>query len=465
MNTDIDNINMIANMATGTSVANMATRTSAANMAIGTSAANMATRTSTTYMDTGWVEAKDEVQHKTFYNKIPNAYFESEIDSSNNVTKLNFKDDINNRINTPNNFLINNYKILLNLKGIFIIKININKLEDYIIKHLKIQMINIEEIKNKDINDLKRKQELINNYNNNDVYNFFNLNKNDLINTSIKIIRLFSIFGFYTIMKENSIQTSPPTSITIIIPKILFENDKDFLNFLFDNYIPFFIPLETSSFVRDSMNIYKKNIINIFNGFNNGFNNASNKEIKITNTINIILNIIMKIFITTVIYSNYNRQNYSNLFIDSYSNFLAELANEFVSIIPDTQCYFNQDNYLEFNPGICTSIKYPQQTCPEKTCPEKTCPQQTCPQQTCPEKTCPQQTCPQQTCPEKTCPQQTCPEKTCPEKTCPEKTCPENNTILYVGIIGGIIVLLIIIAIVISMRGNKLNTNDIDGDN
>ena len=233
MNTDIDNINMIANMATGTSTANMAIGTSAANMAIGTSAANMTTGTSATYMDTGWVEAKAEVQHKTFYNRIPNAYFESEIDSSNNVTKLNFKDDINNRINTPNNFLINNYKILLNLKGIFIIKININKLEDYIIKHLKIQMINIEEIKNKDINDLKRKQELINNYNNNDVYNFFNLNKNDLINTSIKIIRLFSIFGFYTIMKENSIQTSPPTSITIIITKILFENDKDFLNFLY----------------------------------------------------------------------------------------------------------------------------------------------------------------------------------------------------------------------------------------
>jgi len=343
---------------------------------------------------------------------IANAYFESEIDSSNNVTKLNFQNDINKKIYTPNNFLINNYKNFLNSKGIFIIKININKLEDYIIKHLKIQMIDIEQRKNNNISDsyisiknLKPKQELMKNYNNDDVYNFFNLNKQILINTSIKIIRLSSIFGFYTIMKENSIQTSPRTSITIIIPKILFENDTDFLNFLFDNYIPFFIPLETSSFARDRMNIYKKNIKNIFNGFNNGFNNAINKEIRIINTINIILNIIMKIFITRVISSNYNSNQE-----DSFIDFLAEIANEFVSIIPDTQCYFNQDNYLEFNPGICTPIKYPQQICPAQTC-------------------------------------------------------PKNNNILYVGIIGGIIVLLIIIIIVISMRGNKSNTDDGSANN
>ena len=348
---------------------------------------------------------------------IANAYFESEIDSSNNVTKLNFQNDINKKIYTPNNFLINNYKNFLNSKGIFIIKININKLEDYIIKHLKIQMIDIEQRKNNNISDsyisiknLKPKQELMKNYNNDDVYNFFNLNKQILINTSMKILRLSSIFGFYTIMKENSIQTSPRTSITIIIPKILFENDTDFLNFLFDNYIPFFIPLETSSFARDRMNIYKKNIKNIFNGFNNGFNNAINKEIRIINTINIILNIIMKIFITRVISSNYNSNQE-----DSFIDFLAEIANEFVSIIPDTQCYFNQDNYLEFNPGICTPIKYPQQICPAQTCPAQ--------------------------------------------------TCPKNNNILYVGIIGGIIVLLIIIIIVISMRGNKSNTDDGSANN
>jgi hypothetical protein len=358
---------------------------------------------------------------------IANAYFESEIDSSNNVTKLNFINDINKQIYTPNNFLINNYNNFLNSKGIFIIKININKLEDYIIKHLKTQMIDIEQRKNNNISgsynsidNLKRKQELMKNYNNDDVYNFFNLNKQILINTSIKILRLSSIFGFYTIMKENSIQTSPPTSITIIIPKILFENDTDFLNFLFDNYIPFFIPLETSSFARDRMNIYKKNIKNIFNGFNNGFNNAINKEIRIINTINIILNIIMKIFITRVTISNYNEQNYYSNREDSFIDLLAEIANEFVSIIPDTQCYFNQDNYLEFNPGICTSIKYPQQTCPVQTCPVQTCPVQ---------------------------------------------TCPKNNNILYVGIIGGIIVLLIIIIIVISMRGNKSNTDDGSANN
>jgi hypothetical protein len=369
---------------------------------------------------------------------IANAYFESEIDSSNNVTKLNFINDINKQIYTPNNFLINNYNNFLNSKGIFIIKININKLEDYIIKHLKTQMIDIEQRKNNNISgsynsidNLKRKQELMKNYNNDDVYNFFNLNKQILINTSIKILRLSSIFGFYTIMKENSIQTSPPTSITIIIPKILFENDTDFLNFLFDNYIPFFIPLETSSFARDRMNIYKKNIKNIFNGFNNGFNNAINKEIRIINTINIILNIIMKIFITRVLISNYEDFNRQDSFID----FLAEIANEFVSIIPDTQCYFNQDNYLEFNPGICTSIKYPQQICPVQTCPVQTCPVQTCPVQTC------------------------------PVQTCPVQTCPKNNNILYVGIIGGIIVLLIIIIIVISMRGNKSNTDDGSANN
>jgi len=357
-------------------------------------------------------------------NKI---YFESEIDNNNNVTKVNFVNDINTQqIITPNNILINNYKNFLNSKGIFIIKINIDKLEDYINKHLIIQIKNIiesikikhkgsvrDDLYNSEIEQINKLNELIETipYDKNKIYEIFKMNKNNLINYGIQIIRIGSIFGLYTIMKENSIQTSSPTSIKIIIPKILFENDINFLNFLFDTLIPFIIPQIKLLPYRNE--IYKKIIKNIFNGFNT----AKNKEIKITNTINIILNIIIKIFIFNALSSN----NYN---FDTKNELVAELTNEFASIIPDTQCYFNQDNYLEFNPGICTSTNYSVKTCPVKTCPVKTCLAKTCPSITCPAKTCPVKTCPAKTCPEKTCPVKTCPEKKCPVKICPEKTCP-----------------------------------------
>ena len=75
---------------------------------------------------------------------ISNIYFESEIDDNNNVTKVNFVNNLNmTKIITPNNILINNYKNFLNSKGIFIIKINIDKFEDYINKTLIIQITNI----------------------------------------------------------------------------------------------------------------------------------------------------------------------------------------------------------------------------------------------------------------------------------------------------------------------------------
>ena len=53
---------------------------------------------------------------------ISNIYFESEIDDNNNVTKVNFVNNLNmTKIITPNNILINNYKNLLNLCFLFFI--------------------------------------------------------------------------------------------------------------------------------------------------------------------------------------------------------------------------------------------------------------------------------------------------------------------------------------------------------
>ena len=178
---------------------------------------------------------------------ISNIYFESEMDDNNNVTKVNFVNNLNmTKIITPNNILINNYKNFLNSKGIFIIKINIDKFEDYINKTLIIQITNIIEnikIKHKllgpikdtlyedEINYIDILNKIINTvpYDKNKIYDIFKINKEFLISNKIQFIKLGSIFGFYTIMKEKYEEMNP-TSIKIILPKILFENDTFWLN-------------------------------------------------------------------------------------------------------------------------------------------------------------------------------------------------------------------------------------------
>ncbi len=171
-------------------------------------------------------------------------------------------------------------------------------------------------------------------------------------------------------------------SITVLIPKVLFTNEKDeFLDFLY-----FGLPLADST-PDDEKNF--KALFILFKRILNKLSAVKNPEIRIANTIGLLLRI--SIFHKIL-------ENQNQIRGEEYLHVLDKFILESINDIPYDECVFYSDNlnFVKFTPNMCARAKEEKKQlttkCPvvEQKCPvvEQKCPvvEQKCPvvEQKCP---------------------------------------------------------------------------------
>ncbi len=157
-------------------------------------------------------------------------------------------------------------------------------------------------------------------------------------------------------------------SITVLIPKVLFTNEKDeFLDFLY-----FGLPLADST-PDDEKNF--KALFILFKRILNKLSAVKNPEIRIANTIGLLLRI--SIFHKIL-------ENQNQIRGEEYLHVLDKFILESINDIPYDECVFYSDNlnFVKFTPNMCARAKEEKKQLTTK-CPvvEQKCPvvEQKCP--------------------------------------------------------------------------------------
>jgi len=344
--------------------------------------------------------------------------------------------------NTSDNDLLKKYMKYLNDGGYLLVKINITN-----INKMLISLWNKSKFANMSENELSKLPPHIKDFKKSIEYSSNGISP--MLAASLIFIGMASLSGIFSIaVPSGAIQEKVPydkenpytitynekdPTISVVIPKIFISsNNKDFIDFLFDEFsgkkikIPKEIDQnavkklqkEIDKTVSETLpknvdkDIIKQSVSVVLEGLNR---NTKNGDIRLANVINLLLNAGVLIGIGTV----FEKEDPENA-----PDVVSELISNFFSSFPDDTCYFNNNGLISFEPNICAIKK--KEANAEKQCPE-------------PEK-CPAPVkCPE---PEK-CPAPVkCPE---PEKCPAPEKCPSNLMYIILIVILLMIALLFII--------------------
>ena len=279
------------------------------------------------------------------------------------------------KTNTSNNDLLKKYMKYLNDGGYLLVKINITN-----INKMLINLWNKSKFAKMSENELSKSPPLIKNFKKSIEYSSDGISP--MFPASLIFIGMASLSGIFSIaVPSGAIQEKVPydkenpytitynekdPTVTVVIPKIFItSNNKDFIDFLFDEFsgkktiIPKEIDQsavknlqkEIDKSVSENLpknldkNIFKQSISVILEGLNR---NTKNGDIRLANVINLLLNAGVLIGIGAV----FEKEDPENA-----PDVISELLSNFFSSFPDDTCYFNTNNLISFEPNICAIKK------------------------------------------------------------------------------------------------------------
>lgn len=192
-------------------------------------------------------------------------------------------------------------------------------------------------------------------------------------------------------------------STKIIIPKILFKNNKDFINLISDEFI------DKKEFGSPE---FKKMLKSLVSNLFKDFSNVKEADIKFANTVNLLFELTLGLTLSDIVYRN---NDYDS---EKMNAIVFQILGKFFNYIKDDSCV-NNESPLVIHPNVCKRKRKQEKdnlTCPDcPDCPD--CP--SCPDSKKPDSEKPD--CP--SCPPVVAP--SCPPVVAP--TCPpveKPTCP-----------------------------------------
>ena len=237
----------------------------------------------------------------------------SKVDSNNNIVDI-----VSTNPNQDKNVILK-YKNYVNSRGIINIKINVD---------------NFKKSYDKYYSKFKNADSTIN------VPDF-----NNKVTGVTTLLSLGSMSGFYTMYSPViKSETQNNMSPQIVVPKILLENNNEFIKFLLYDFNQYIQPTNPNDIKMKAL--YSKVIKAVLNGINK---NTSRPEIRMANTMHLLIHIGIIGGIFTLV-SNTSKLSTNESLIDELIN---EIVGDFFGSLPDDKCHFIKDNYIDFEPNIC----------------------------------------------------------------------------------------------------------------